>query len=52
MDKNIHFGYTLEEVLKLKNYILYSNYKVISNEKRKVKSISSKGKRILIRRTK
>ena len=52
MDKNFHGGYTLQDFLILRENILKKNYVIYNMPKTKVKTISSKAKRILIRRTK
>ena len=52
MDKNFYGGYTLRDFLQLREKILKSNYTIYQTPKTKVKTISSKAKRIVIRRTK
>lgn len=51
MDKNFHFGYTLQDYLILRNNLLKES-KVNYLPKQKVKTIGSKGKKVVIRRTK
>ena len=51
MDKNFHFGYTLQDYLILKNSLLKES-KVYNMPKQKVKTVGSKGNKVVIRRTK
>lgn len=51
MDKNFHFGYTLQDYLILKNNLLKES-KINYVPKQKVKTIASKGNKIVVRRTK
>ena len=51
MDKNFYMGNTLQDIISLINKLVEEEYSLYNVPKQKVKKISSKSKRIVIRRT-